>query len=101
MRGNIYLGQDSRPNQIVKVQAAQINPFTLAAVKELSGGSFQFGFTNIMGAPFSVLTATNPSEPSSDWTTIGAVTDSPPGHYQFTDPPAKSGGVHFYRVRSP
>jgi hypothetical protein len=101
VRGNIYLGQDSRPNQIVKVQAAQINPFSLTAVKRLGDGSSQFGFTNIMGAPFDVLTATNLTQPLSIWTTLGAVTDSPPGHYQFIDPSATNGALHFYRVRSP
>ena len=101
VRGHIYLGQDSRPNQVVKVQAAQINPFVLTAGKRLADGSFQSAFTNIMGAPFSVLITTNPTQPLSNWTTLGAVPDSPPGYYQFTDRSATNGETHFYRVRSP
>ena len=101
VRGDIYLGQDSRPNQIVTVQVAQINPFTLTAVKKLTDGSCQFGFTNIMGAPFNVLTVTILNQPLSNWISLGAVTDSPPGHYQFIDLRATNGGAHFYRVRSP
>lgn len=34
MRGLVYLGQDNRPNQVVKVQVARINPFTLTGVKK-------------------------------------------------------------------
>ena len=101
MRGFAYLGQDSRPNQVVKVQVAQINPFMLTGVKKTNGGSCQFGFTNIVGAPFSVLAATNLSLSLSNWTLLGAVTDSPPGQYQFTDPQATKSAQLFYRVSSP
>ena len=101
VRGFAYLGQDSRPNQVVKVQVAQINPFTLTGMKRLNDGSCQFGFTNIMGAPFSALTATNLTLSLSNWTPLGAVTDSPPGQYQFTDAMATNGTQHFYRISSP
>jgi hypothetical protein len=101
LRGFAYLGQDSRPNQVVKAQVAQINPFALTGVKKLNGGSCQFVFTNIMGAPFSVLAVTNLSLPLSNWTSLGAVTDSPPGQYQFADPQAANGAQRFYRVSSP
>ncbi|PWU18715.1 MAG: hypothetical protein C5B50_08445 [Verrucomicrobia bacterium] len=101
VRGFAYLGQDSRPNQIVKLQLAQINPFSLAGAKKLNNGSFQFGFTNIMGAQFSASAATNISLPLSNWSSLGSVTDSPPGQYQFTDPGAATNSYRFYKVRSP
>src|SRR5262249_31305835 len=71
LRGFAYLGQDSRPNQVVKLQPAQLNPFSLTGANKLNDGTFQFGFTNIMGAPFSVLASTNLSLPLSNWTTLG------------------------------
>jgi hypothetical protein len=100
VRGFAYLGQDSRPNQVVKVQVAKVDPFTLTGART-QNGAFQFGFTNIAGAMFSVLTTTNVSLPLSNWTTLGTVTDSPPGQFQFTDPQAANGTNRFYRVSSP
>jgi hypothetical protein len=63
-------------------------------------GAFQFGFTNIAGATFSALAATNLMQPLSNWTTLGTVTDSPPGQFQFTDPQATNSPQRFYRVSS-
>jgi hypothetical protein len=95
-----YFGQDSRPNQVVKVQLAQIDPFTLTGAQTLNHGSFQFGFTNIPGAVFGVLATTNLALPLSNWTVLCSLTDSPPGQFQFTDPQATNGGSRFYRARS-
>src|SRR5438105_5089245 len=55
VRGYAYFGQDSRPNQVVKVQLAQIDPFRLAGAQTRLDGSFQFIFTNIAGGSFSAL----------------------------------------------
>ena len=44
VRGYSYLGQDSRPNQIVKVKLAKDTPVITSAAK-LPGGAFQFGLT--------------------------------------------------------
>ena len=99
LHGCAYLGQDSRPNQVVKVQLAKIDPFTLAST-QTQDGSFQLSFTNITGGSFNVLSATNISLPLSNWSALGSVTDSPPGQFQFTDPSATSSGQRFYRVGS-
>jgi hypothetical protein len=101
VRGYAYFGQDSRPNQVVKVQLAQIEPFTLVGAQTRSDGSFQFGFTNISGASFSVLAATNLMLPLSNWTVLGGFTESSPGQFQFSDTPATNREQRFYRARSP
>jgi hypothetical protein len=102
VRGYAYFGQDSRPNQVVKVRLSQPTiPFTLTGAQTLANGSFQFSFTNSPGAAFSVLMTTNPALAPSNWTVLGPVTDSPPGQFQFSDPQAANGGQRFYRVSSP
>ena len=77
------------------------NPPLLTGFTRLGNGSFQLSFTNTPGASFTVLTATNLALPLSNWTLLGPVTDSPPGQFIFTDPPAADTGPRFYRVRSP
>jgi len=49
----------------------------------LGGGSFRFSFTNINGATFTALAATN-LPASSNWTSLGSATEISPGHFQFT-----------------
>jgi hypothetical protein len=99
VRGFAYFGQDSRPNQVVKVQLAQIDPVTLTASQPLPGGAFQFSFTNIPGAAFSALASTNLSLPISNWLVIGDVSEVLSGQFQFTDS-SPAIGAQFYRVRS-
>ena len=101
VRGYAYFGQDSRPNQVVKVKLAQVDPFTLNGAKIQANGSLQFTYTNIPGAPFTALTTTNLSFPLTNWLALGPVTESPPGQYQFTDLPATNSPPRYYRVRSP
>jgi hypothetical protein len=100
VRGYAYFGQDARPNQVIKVQPARIDPFNLAGAQRPGGGAFQFAFTNIPGATFTVLAATNLLLPASNWTALGTVTDSPPGQFQFSDPQATGYSQRFYRVSS-
>jgi alpha-tubulin suppressor-like RCC1 family protein len=76
-------------------------PTTLAGSRKPTDGSFQVAFTNNPGAPFTVLMATDPSLPLSNWTSLGAVTEILPGQFQFTDPEATNSPRRFYRVRSP
>ena len=96
VRGYAYFGQDSRPNQIVKVQPAQIDSFALTA--SLAGSACLVSFTNIPGAMFNVLVTTNPALPFTNWTPLGSLAEGPPGVFQFNDPAAAS--MKFYRVRS-
>ena len=73
----------------------------------LPNGTFQFAFTNTSGGTnmnensVTVLATTNLLLPLSNWTVLGAVTDSPPGQFQFSDPQATNRPLRFYRVRSP
>jgi hypothetical protein len=67
----------------------------------LPNASFQFAFTNPPGVPASVIAATNPALPLSDWTPLAGVTETSPGRFLFTLPQAISNGASFYRVRSP
>jgi hypothetical protein len=57
--------------------------------------------TNTSENTVTVLTTTNLLLPLTNWTVLGTVTDSPPGHFQFSDPQATNRPMRFYRVRSP
>jgi hypothetical protein len=99
LRGYAYFAQDSRPNQIVKVKLAQVDPFALTA-QSPSNSAFQLSFTNISGASFSVFTSTNLSLPFSNWTLLSNVPiEASPGQYQFTD--SITATNLFYRIRAP
>jgi hypothetical protein len=66
----------------------------------LINGNFQITFTNGSNAFFSVMSATNVALAATNWTLLGAPTQTSPGHYQFTDTSA-TGKFRFYRVSSP
>jgi hypothetical protein len=63
-------------------------------------GSFQFAFTNVAHADFTVLASTNLAWPPADWTELGNVAQSSPGIFQYTDL-MSVGPRQFYRVVSP
>lgn len=86
--GSISVGAVVGPTQL-------INPVVL------TNGSFQFGFTNLPGLPFTVLSATNVALPLGSWTVLGPATEFSPGQYRFTDPGATNQPQRFYRVRWP
>jgi hypothetical protein len=67
------------------------------------GGAFQFGFTNMPGASFTVLATTNVGLALDTWTALGpAFETSPgPGHFQFIDLQATNSIRRFYLIRSP
>jgi hypothetical protein len=100
VRGCAYFGQDSRPNQVVKMRVAQIDPFTLTGA-QIQNGSFQSSFMNIAGASFSVLASTNLALPLSNWIKLGSVTEISHGQFQFSDSQAANNPDRFYRVSSP
>jgi hypothetical protein len=101
VRGYAYFGQDSRPNQVVKVQVAKVDPPTLSGARAFTNGGFQFAFTNIAGGSFSALTATNAAIPLSNWSVLSGVVETAPGQYQFTDAAATNSSQRYYVVRSP
>lgn len=71
------------------------NPVTLP------GGLFRFSFTNVPGGSFHVFGATNLTVPFSNWIMLGALTDNPPGQFQFTDSQTTNYPRRFYRVSLP
>ena len=53
------------------------------------------------GKVFNVFTDTTLTDPFANWTWLGEATETSPGQFQFTDPPATNGAAAFYRVVSP
>jgi hypothetical protein len=100
VRGYAYLGQDSRPNQVIKIKLAQDTPVITSAAR-LPGGAFQFAFTYTPGVACAALAATNPGLPLSNWSVLGGITETPAGQFQFTDPQAANLPQRYYRFRSP
>jgi uncharacterized repeat protein (TIGR03803 family) len=97
------LGATTSSSVIVTVTTNSPPPVTaiiISSATRLSDGAFQISFTNTPGASFSVLSATNPAVPSSDWVQIGNAVEFAPGQFQFTDL-APNDPQRFYRVRSP
>jgi hypothetical protein len=70
---------------------------TLADVRMLGNGAFQFGYTNGSGQSYSVYASTN----LVNWWAIGAAVQISPGLYQFTDTTATNSPHRFYQLRSP
>ena len=60
-------------------------------------GSLQLTFTNVSGLNFSILASTNLNLATTNWTVLGAPTENPVGHYQFSD--STTNPTRFYRVR--
>jgi hypothetical protein len=73
----------------------------LTGAQKLANGSFQFGFTNSVGALFGVLATTNLSLPTTNWMALGGIMEIAPGQFQFTDAQATNNPQCFYLVRSP
>jgi len=60
-------------------------------------GQFSFSFLGDSNASYRVWSSTN----LANWIVLGTATQSPPGHFQFTDSAATNKPVRFYRVTSP
>ena len=88
-------------SRIVNLSVPVPTVTALSGAKKLANGSFQFAFTNSVGALFGVLTATNPALALSNWTALGGITELSAGQFQFTDPQATNDPQRFYRIRSP
>jgi hypothetical protein len=70
---------------------------TLAEIRMLGNGAFQFAYTNGSGQSYSVYASTN----LVNWSAIGAASQISPGLYQFTDASATNLPRRFYQLRSP
>jgi len=83
--------------------AIQPVSFSLSSVSKVIGGVFQFGFSNVSGAGFTVFGTTNLAWPFNAWSNLGPAVETPAssGHYQFTDSQATNSMQRFYRVTSP
>jgi hypothetical protein len=66
----------------------------------LTGSTMQLRFVNSPGVSFTVLAATNLTQPLGNWFVLGTATESPMGQFQFTDTTATN-RVRFYRVQAP
>jgi Concanavalin A-like lectin/glucanases superfamily len=79
------------------------NPPVLTGLTVLGNGTFQFGFTNLTGASFTVYASTNVALPFNQWSNLGAAVETPAGsgQFQFTDPGATNYPQRYYRVTSP
>ena len=100
VRGYAYFGQDSRPNQVVKVQLEQDLPVITSAAK-LPDGTFQIVYTNLPYGTNTVLTSTDMTVPLTNWTALGSGAEVLPGQFQFIDPQATNFPQRFYRISSP
>lgn len=78
-------------------------PAVLTDVRRLGDGAVQFGFTNLIGASFTVFAGADVAAPFNTWSNLGPAVEMPAGsgQFQFTDPQATNNGQRFYRVRSP
>jgi hypothetical protein len=64
-----------------------------------SGTNFVLTFTNTPGSAYTLLATTNLSQSISNWATLGILTDSVPGQFQFTDTQAVTNKNRFYRAK--
>lgn len=99
--GNNNTNDAYSPGPVLWPQVPASPALTLTSAAKLANGSFKFSFTNNPGATFTVLTATNPSAPLTNWTSLGSATEVSPGQFQFTDAQAPNNSRRFYRVSSP
>jgi hypothetical protein len=100
VRGFAYLGQDSRPNQVVKIQLER-DLAVITSAARLPDGSFQLVYTNTPFGTNTVLTSMDMTVPPTNWTPLGSGVEVLPGQYQFIDPQATNIPQRFYRISSP
>ena len=96
-RGRIYVANDNK----VYAFTLAVSPIVLSKPTMLPGRTFQFSFSNTPGMSFTAFGSSNARLPMSNWTSLGAVADNPPGQFHFADAQAGTNGLRFYRVRSP
>ena len=89
------------PNKSALPLDKPLPPPFLNNVQVLTGGQFQFSFTNTNAVAFTVLASTNVAAPIAQWESLGAPVPVGGGVYQFTDPAATNHTRRFYQLRSP
>jgi sugar lactone lactonase YvrE len=102
--GSVFASGLTSPTSIAIYPGLNVwsaKPITLSKPTVLTNGAFQFNFSENAGLSFTVLAGTNASFSTNAWSVLGAATEAPPGHYQFTDAKATNYPQQFYRVRSP
>jgi len=83
------------------VGALVATPPSLSGFVVTSNHTFQVAFSNAVGAPFTVLGATNAGLALDDWTPLGPAIEIGPGQFQFSEPQGTNQTQKLYRVRSP
>ena len=71
----------------------------LGAPAVLSDGAFRFSFANPADASFTVLGATDPARPLTNWDVLGSPQPVGGNVYQFTDPTATNYARRFYLLQ--
>jgi hypothetical protein len=99
-RGRIYVANDNKVYAF-SVPEPPVTSITLTNVALLSQGVFQFSFTNIPGANFTVFSSAILTAPLANWTALGGVTEVSSGQFQYTGTNNNAGSVRYYFVRSP
>jgi len=66
-----------------------------------SNAAFQLTFSNVIGAPFTVLGAADVTLPLSSWGYLGLASEVSPGQYQYSEPASTNSAPRFFRARSP
>jgi hypothetical protein len=82
-------------------QSAAPLPPTIANWTFNASTQFQLQFTGLSNSTYTVLSATNVALPLSNWLPLNPVTETSPGHYQFTDTNAPADPQRFYLLRWP
>jgi uncharacterized delta-60 repeat protein len=101
-RGRATGGQYNGSSGLIEsVRQLYVPPPRLINPVKLDNGAFQFSFTNLSSANFSVLATTNLVLPSSNWTVLGSPTCLGGSLYQFTDFDAANHPQRFYKLRLP
>jgi parallel beta-helix repeat protein/predicted outer membrane repeat protein len=101
-RGYPRVSGNSADIGAVEAQFSPLNnpPVLMNVTRSTANKTFQFMFTDVPHADFSVLTSTNAALPLANWTFLGSTVEDLPGFYQFTDTTATN-SARFYRVTSP
>lgn len=98
--GYVAYGYLSR-TELYDTGAGPVAEISLTDARTLPSGAFRFSCANRYGSIFTALATTNLALPVSNWTTVGILSETSPGQFQFTDSQGTTNEHRFYRVRSP